>query len=65
MIYKILETTDGQHRGSQVEIIEADKVLNFPDGDSIKFLKLKPLGDDIFKVVSFNYVCVVQLVAGE
>lgn len=64
-MYKILDTTDGQHRGSEIEIDEVSKLLTFPDGDSIKFMKLKPMGDDIFKVVSFNYVCIVQLIVGE
>ena len=64
-MYRILDTTDGQHRGSEIEIDEVNKTMTFTDGDSIKFVKLKPMGDDIFKVVSFNYVCIVQLPVGE
>jgi hypothetical protein len=65
MQYKILETTDGQHRGKMVDIIESEKVISLPDGDSFRFIKLKSLGENIYKVVSFNYVMLIELVVVE
>lgn len=61
MQYKIIETTDSQHRGAIIEIADGQKTVLMPDGDLIKISKIKPMYDVFYKLVSFNYVAIMEL----
>ena len=62
MQYKIIETTDSQHRGAIIFIEPNQKEIEMPDGDFIKINKIKPMSDVYYKLVSFNYVAILELV---
>jgi hypothetical protein len=63
MQYKIIETTDSQHKGATVDIAVGQTEVEMPDGDLIKIIKIKPMGGLLYKLVSFNYVAIMESVA--
>jgi hypothetical protein len=63
MQYKIIETTDSQHKGVVIEIAPGQKSVEMPDGDVIKISRIKPIGENLYKLVSFNYVAIMESVA--
>lgn len=62
MNYKIIDTTDGQHRGSVITIDHGEKFFVTKDGDVINFHKFRPMGGDLYRAISFNYVVTLELV---
>jgi hypothetical protein len=63
MQYKIIETTDSQHKGVVIEVATGQKSIEMPDGDVIKISRIKPIGDNLYKLISFNYVAILEGVA--
>ncbi len=63
MQYKIIDTTDSQHKGVVIEVAQGQKSIEMPDGDLIKIIKIKPMGGLLYKLVSFNYVAIMESVA--
>jgi hypothetical protein len=62
MNYRILDTTDGQHRGRIITINPGEKFFVTEDGDVINFHKFRAMGGDFYKAISFNYVVTLELV---
>lgn len=62
MQYKIIETTDSQHRGAVIFINPNQKEIEMPDGDIIRINKIKKMSDIYYKLISFNYVAIMELV---
>ncbi len=58
MLYRIIETTDGQHRGKTIEASDESMPMEFVDGDdTIEFENSKILGPH-FIGVSPNYIVI-------
>ena len=62
MMYRVVDTTDGQHRGDTVTIAPGAKFFSMLDGDTINFYRFKSLGDGFYKTISYNYVAVLELI---
>ncbi len=63
MNYRIIDTTDNQHRGQIITINPGEKFFVTDDGDIINFYKFRSMGGDLYKTISFNYVVTLELVA--
>lgn len=62
MQYKIIETTDNQHRGATISLEPNQTEIEMPDGDLIKINKIKQISETYYKLISFNYVAIMELV---
>lgn len=62
MQYKIIETTDSQHRGATISLEPNQREIEMPDGDIIRINKIKKMSDIYYKLISFNYVAIMELV---
>lgn len=62
MIYRIIETTDSQHRGAIISIESNQKTITMPDGDIIKINRIKKISEIYYKLISFNYLAIMELV---
>jgi len=62
MNYRILDTTDGQHRGRIITINPGEKFFSTEDGDIIRFYRFRAMGGSYYRAISFNYLVVLELV---
>ena len=62
MNYRIIDTTDSQHRGQIITINPGEKFFVTDDGEVINFHIFIELGGDLYRAVSFNYVVNLELV---
>ena len=62
MNYRIVDTTDGQHRGQTITINPGEKFFSTEDGDIIRFYRFRPMGGALYRAIGFNYLVLLELV---
>ena len=61
MVWRIIQTIDGDHVGETLAVVEAGQIITFPDGDVIAIDKIFTSDDgNSMMVTGINYSMTLQ-----